>query len=127
MSIIAVPELAKPAIKSHHKARHLKKYALGPFAETCVEFRFAADIEKFDALDLALTELQIDQGWDLFIAYFNDRFHVAVSYYTEQSSVDAVVAAVTEVLSNTFGQAPELTVLAGDANYGDWDGSYHES
>ncbi|MBY6107539.1 hypothetical protein KUW19_13775 [Ferrimonas balearica] len=126
MSIIAVPEQAKPAIKSHHKARHLKKFALGPFAETCVEFRFAQDIEQFDALDDALTALQFEQGWDLFIAYFNNQFHVAVTYYTEQSSVDAVVEAVSAVLTQIFGQAPELTILAGDANYGDWEGSYHQ-
>ncbi|MBY5922950.1 hypothetical protein [Ferrimonas balearica] len=126
MSIISVPEQAKPAVKSHHKARHLKKFALGPFAETCVEFRFSQDIEQFDALDEALTALQMEQGWDLFIAYFNNQFHVAVTYFTEQGEVEAVVAAVSDVLAKIFGQAPELTVLAGDANYGDWEGSYHQ-
>ncbi len=126
MSIIVVPEQAKPAIKSHHKARHLKKFALGPFAETCVEFRFAQDIEQFDALDESLTALQMEQGWDLFIAYFNNQFHVAVTCYTEQSSVDEVVAAVSAELAKIFGQTPELTILAGDANYGDWEGSYHQ-
>lgn len=125
MSIIAVAEMAKPEIKSHHKPRHLKKFAVGPFAETCVEFRFAADLEKFDALDDALTAMQDEQGWELFVAYFNEKYHVAVSFFTDQESVDDAVATVTAILTETLGQAPELTVLAGDANYGLWDDSYN--
>ncbi len=39
MNIISVPEMAKPALKNHHKARHMKKMAIGPFAQTCAEIR----------------------------------------------------------------------------------------
>lgn len=123
MSVIAVPLLAKPEVKSHHKARHQKKFGIGAYAETCVEFRFAGDIEKFDGLDDALTELQGTEGWDLFIAYFNDKYHVAVSFFTAQESQDDVIAKIQGVINAQLGSV-DATILAGDANYGDWDGSY---
>ncbi|WP_028115850.1 hypothetical protein [Ferrimonas senticii] len=125
MSVIAVPNVVELELKRHHKPRHQKKLGIGAYAETCVEFRFEGDIEKFDAVDDALTELQIDKGWDLFIAYFNNKYHVAVSFYTQQESQDDVIAAVTGVLNAQLGTVA-TTILAGDANYGDWNGSYAE-
>ncbi|QIZ77620.1 hypothetical protein [Ferrimonas lipolytica] len=125
MSVTAVPLLAKPELKSHHKARHQKKYGIGAYAETCVEFRFEADIEKFDDLDDALTELQGTEGWDLFIAFFSKKYHVAVSFYTAQESQDEVIAKIQGVIKAQLGEVA-TTILAGDANYGDWDGSYAE-
>ncbi|WP_298444107.1 hypothetical protein [uncultured Ferrimonas sp.] len=125
MSVIAVPLLAKPELKSHHKARHQKKYGIGAYAEICVEFRFEGDIEKFDALDDALTELQGTEGWDLFIAYFNNKYHVAVSFFSAQESQDDVMAKIQGVVKAQLGDV-DATILVGDANYGDWDSSYAE-
>ncbi len=126
MSIITVPNVFTIEPKRHHKARHLKKFAIGPFAETCVELRFEAPIDQFDALDDALTELQNEHGWDLFIAYFNNRYHVAVNFFTGQEDQDAVIAKVKAVVIQGLGSEPAFTVLAGDANYGDWDASYEQ-
>jgi hypothetical protein len=123
MNIISVPEMAKPALKNHHKARHMKKMAIGPFAQTCAEIRFSADIEKFDQVDNALIECQQQQGWDLFIAYFNEQYHVAINFFTEQEEVDTVLEMANAVLVKELGEL-ELQVLVGDANYGDWDSCY---
>jgi len=123
MNIINVPELAKPEVKSHHKARHMKKMAIGPFSLTCAEMRFSADIEKFDEVDNALMACQQQQGWDLFIAYFNDQYHVAINFFTEQQDADAVIKLASEVIAKELGDV-ELQVLVGDANYGDWDSCY---
>ncbi|GAA4894978.1 hypothetical protein [Ferrimonas pelagia] len=126
MSVIAVENVFTVEQKPHHKPRHLKKFAIGPFAQTCVEFRFEGDIEKFDGVDDALTELQNEHGWDLFIAYFNNRYHVAVNFFTEQEAQDKVIELVQGVVTTALGAQPDFTVLAGDANYGDWDSSYAE-
>lgn len=123
MNIITVPEMAKPELKSHHKARHMKKMAIGPFAQTCAEIRFSADIEKFDQVDNALIQCQQQQGWDLFIAYFNGQYHVAIYFFTEQQDLNAVIETANAVIVNELGEV-ELQVLAGDANYGDWDSCY---
>ena len=123
MNIITVPEMAKPALKNHHKARHMKKMAIGPFAQTCAEIRFSADIEKFDQVDNALIACQQQQGWDLFIAYFNEQYHVAINFLSEQETVDSVLEIANAVLVKELGEL-ELQVLVGDANYGDWDSCY---
>ena len=123
MNIINVPELAKPQLKSHHKARHMKKMAIGPFSQTCAEIRFTADIEKFDQVDNALLECQQQQGWDLFIAYFNEQYHVAINFFTEQEDVNAVIETANAVIAKELGKV-ELQILVGDANYGDWDSCY---
>ena len=125
MNIINVPEMAKPEVKSHHKARHMKKMAIGPFAQTCAEIRFSADIEKFDQVDEALAECQQQQGWDLFIAYFNEQYHVAINFFTEQQDVNAVIEIANAIIVKQVGEV-ELQVLVGDANYGDWDSCYAE-
>jgi len=121
MNIITVPEMAKPIIKSHHKARHMKKMAVGPFSETCAELRFSGDIEKFDQVDDALIESQ--QNWELFTAYFNDQYHVAINFLTEQEDVNAMIEMAQAVIVKELGEI-ELQVLVGDANYGDWDSCY---
>ena len=121
MNIITVPEMAKPAIKSHHKARHMKKMAVGPFAQTCAELRFSGDIEKFDDVDDALIACQ--QNWDLFTAYFNDQYHVAINFFTEQEDLNAMIEMAHAVIVKELGDV-ELQVLVGDANYGDWDSCY---
>lgn len=121
MNIINVPEMAKPAIKSHHKARHMKKMAVGPFSQTCAEIRFSADIEKFEQVDDALIECQ--QNWDLFTAYFNEQYHVAINFYTEQEDLNAMIEMAYAVIVKEVGEV-ELQVLVGDANYGDWDSCY---
>ncbi|MGY5452754.1 hypothetical protein ACVFI8_17700 [Agarivorans sp. MS3-6] len=123
MTLITVPELAKPEVKSHHKARHLKKMAIGPFAQTCAEIRFVADIEKFDEVDAALVNTQQQQGWDLFIAYFNEQYHVAINFFTEQAELESVIETAKEAIVSVLGDT-ELQILAGDANYGDWDSCY---
>lgn len=123
MNIISVPEMAKPELKNHHKARHMKKMAIGPFAQTCAEIRFSADIEKFDQVDNALIECQQQQGWDLFIAYFNEQYHVAINFLSEQQEVNTVIEIANAVLVKELGEV-ELQVLVGDANYGDWDSCY---
>jgi len=123
MNIITVPEMAKPAIKSHHKARHLKKMAMGPFALTCAEIRFSADIEKFDEVDDALIACQ--QNWELFIAYFNEQYHVAINFLTEEEDLDTLLEMANTVITKEVGDV-ELQVLVGDANYGDWDSCYAE-
>ena len=123
MDIINVPELAKPVVKSHHKARHMKKMAIGPFSLTCAEIRFSADVEKFDDVDNALMECQQQQGWELFIAYFNDQYHVAINFFTEQQDINAVLEVASTVIAKQVGDI-ELQVLVGDANYGDWDSCY---
>ncbi|RKF13759.1 hypothetical protein DBZ36_18480 [Alginatibacterium sediminis] len=123
MNVIQVPVLNQPEAKSHHKARHLKKMAIGPFAQTCIEVRFEADIEQFDSLDDALGQLQESQGWDLFVAYFNNQFHAAVYFYTEQATLDSILEPLMAVVTNKLGDI-EVSLLAGDANYGDWDSVY---
>ena len=123
MNIITVPEMAKPEVKSHHKARHMKKMAIGPFAQTCAEIRFSADIEKFDDVDAALAQCQQQQGWDLFIAYFNEQYHVAINFFTEQEDLNAVLEIAAAVITKELGDI-ELQALVGDANYGDWDSCY---
>lgn len=123
MNIITVPETIKPELKSHHKARHMKKMAIGSFAQTCVEIRFSADIERFEDIDDALIECQQQQGWDLFIAYFNDQYHVAINFFTEQADADEVIEMVDKVIAQEVGDV-ELQVLVGDANYADWDSCY---
>lgn len=123
MNIISVPEMAKPAVKSHHKARHMKKMAIGPFSQTCAEIRFSGDIEKFDQVDNALLECQQQQGWDLFIAYFNEQYHVAIYFFTEQQDADAAIEIANAIIAKELGEV-ELQVLVGDANYGDWDSCY---
>jgi len=123
MNIITVPEMAKPAIKSHHKPRHLKKMAMGPFALTCAEIRFSADIEKFDEVDDALIACQ--QNWELFIAYFNEQYHVAINFLTEEEDLDTLLEMANTVITKEVGDV-ELQVLVGDANYGDWDSCYAE-
>jgi len=123
MNIITVPTMAKPTIKSHHKARHLKKMAMGPFSLTCAEIRFSADIEKFDDVDDALIACQ--QNWELFIAYFNEQYHVAINFLTEEEDLDAILEIANAVIIKEVGDV-ELQVLAGDANYGDWDSCYTE-
>lgn len=123
MNIINVPEMAKPELKNHHKARHMKKMAIGPFSQTCAELRFSGDIEKFDQVDTALVECQQQQGWDLFIAYFNEQYHVAINFFTEQADVNAVIEVANAVIAKELGEV-ELQVLVGDANYGDWDSCY---
>jgi hypothetical protein len=121
MNIITVPEMAKPTIKSHHKARHIKKMGLGPFAQTCAEIRFSSDIEKFEQVDDALIECQ--QNWDLFTAYFNKQYHVAIYFFTEQEDLNALLTIADTVIAKEVGEV-ELQVLVGDANYGDWDSCY---
>ncbi|WP_372870006.1 hypothetical protein [Shewanella sp.] len=123
MTVIAVPELERPQIKSHHKPRHLKKLALGPWAETCIEFRFEADEEKFEQLDEVLASQELENGWDLLIAFYNERYHVSVSFFSGQGSVADVANSVAESIRKVFGDLP-LTIYAGDANYGDWDTTY---
>ncbi|WP_432458923.1 hypothetical protein [Agarivorans sp. QJM3NY_25] len=123
MTIIAVPELAKPEIRNHHKLRHLKKMAIGPFAQTCAEIRFVTDIEKFDEIEAALVQAQQQQTWELFIAYFNQQYHVAITFLTEQTPLEEVLTTATEVITELAGPV-ELDILAGDANYGDWDSCY---
>ena len=123
MNIITVPEMAKPELKTHHKARHMKKMAIGPFSQTCAEIRFSADIEKFDQVDTALIECQQQQGWDLFIAYFNEQYHVAINFFTEQEDVNTVIKMANEIIVKELGEV-EMQVLVGDANYGDWDSCY---
>ena len=123
MNIISVPEMAKPELKRHHKARHMKKMAIGPFAQTCAEIRFSADIEKFDQVDTALVQCQQQQGWDLFIAYFNEQYHVAINFFTEQEDVNTVIEMANAIIVKELGNV-ELQVLVGDANYGDWDSCY---
>lgn len=121
MNIINVPVIATPIVKSHHKARHLKKMAVGPFAQTCAELRFSADIEKFDQVDDALIACQ--QNWELFTAYFNEQYHVAINFLTEQEDLDAMLEMAKSVIVKEVGEV-ELQVLVGDANYGDWDSCY---
>jgi len=121
MNIINVPELEKPEIKNHHKARHMKKMVVGPFSVTCAEIRFSADIEKFDQVDSALIECQ--QNWELFIAYFNDQYHVAINFLTEQEDLNDLLALANAVITKEVGEV-DLQVLVGDANYGDWDSCY---
>lgn len=121
MNITIVPELAKPSIKSHHKARHMKKMAIGPFSQTCAEIRFSGDIEKFDLVDTALIES--NQNWDLFIAYFNDQYHVAIYFFTEQEDADALLTLANDIIVKELGTV-ELQILMGDASYGDWDSCY---
>ena len=121
MNIITVPETFKPIIKSHHKARHMKKMAIGPFSQTCVEFRFSADIEKFEQVDDALIDSQ--QNWDLFTAYFNEQYHVAINFFTEQEEVNAMIEIATAVIIKEVGDV-DFQILIGDANYGDWDSCY---
>jgi len=123
MNIITVPEMAKPEVKNHHKARHMKKMAIGPFSQSCAEIRFSADIAQFDAVDDALIECQQQKGWDLFIAYFKDQYHVAVNFYTEQEEVTDVIAVAKAAIVKVLGDV-ELQILVGDANYGDWDSCY---
>lgn len=123
MNIITVAEMAKPELKRHHKARHMKKMAIGPFAQTCAEIRFSADIEKFDQVDSALVQCQQQQGWDLFIAYFNEEYHLAIYFLTEQDDANAVLEMANAIIVKELGEV-ELQVLVGDANYGDWDNSY---
>ena len=123
MNIISVPEMAIPTIKSHHKARHLKKMAVGPFAQTCAEIRFSADIEKFEQVDDALIESQ--QNWDLFTAYFNDQYHIAIYFSTDQEDLDELLTLANTIIVAEVGDV-ELQVLVGDANYGDWDSCYAE-
>ncbi len=125
MAVITVPFVVQPELKPHHKARHQKKLGIGAYAETCVEFRFAGDIDKFDAVDDALTDLQGTEGWDLFIAYFNEQYHVAVSFFTLQESQDEVISKVLGAVNSQLGDV-DATILVGDANYGDWDSSYVE-
>tara|TARA_R110001583_G_scaffold115465_2_gene265961 strand:- start:3021 stop:3392 length:372 start_codon:yes stop_codon:yes gene_type:complete len=121
MNIITVPDMFKPTIKNHHKARHMKKMAIGPFSQTCVEFRFNADIEKFEQVDDALIESQ--QNWDLFTAYFNDQYHVAINFFTEQEELNTMIEVATAIIIKEIGDV-EFQILAGDANYGDWDSCY---
>jgi hypothetical protein len=121
MNIITVPEMEKPTIKSHHKARHMKKMAVGPFAQTCAEIRFSADIEKFDQVDDALIECQ--QNWDLFTAYFNEQYHVAINFFTDQEDLNAMIEIACAVIVKEVGDV-EFQILVGDANYGDWDSCY---
>lgn len=121
MNIISVPALANPIVKAHHKRRHLKKMAVGPFAQTCAEMRFSADIEKFDHVDDALIDCQ--QNWELFIAYFNEQYHVAINFLTEEESLETLLDLAKTVIEKEVGPI-ELQVLVGDANYGDWDSCY---
>ena len=121
MNIITVPEMAKPTIKSHHKARHMKKMAVGPFAQTCAELRFSGDIEKFENVDDALIACQ--QNWELFTAYFNEQYHVAINFLTAQEDLTAMIEMAQAVIEKELGDV-ELQVLVGDANYGDWDSCY---
>jgi len=121
MNIITVPELAKPIVKSHHKARHMKKMAMGPFSETCAELRFSGDIEKFDQVDDALIACQ--QNWALFTAYFNNQYHVAINFLTEQEDLMAMIEIAQTAIVKELGEV-ELQILVGDANYGDWDSCY---
>ncbi|GGB00564.1 hypothetical protein [Agarivorans gilvus] len=123
MQIISVPDMAKPEVKRHHKARHLKKMAIGPYAQSCAELRFTADIEKFDELDAALANSQQQQSWELFIAYFNQQYHVAINYLTEQAELDEVLQQAQATIEACLGKV-DIQVLAGDANYGDWDSCY---
>ncbi len=94
---------------------------MGPFSLTCAEIRFSADIEKFDDVDDALIACQ--QNWELFIAYFNDQYHVAINFLTEEEDLDAILEIANAVIIKEVGDA-ELQVLVGDANYGDWDSYY---
>jgi len=126
MNIITIPETIKPELKSHHKARHMKKMAIGSFAQTCIEIRFDADIEKFDDVDSALIECQQQHGWDLFIAYFNDQYHVAINFFTEQADVNEVIEMMNDIIAKELGDV-ELQILVGDANYADWDSCYVDS
>jgi len=121
MKIINVPEMAKPVVKSHHKARHMKKMAVGPYSQTCAEIRFSADIEKFDQVDDALIECQ--QNWELFIAYFSEQYHIAINFFTEQEDLNAMLEIANAAITKQVGEV-ELQVLVGDANYGDWDSCY---
>lgn len=121
MNIITVPDMAKPIIKRHHKARHLKKMAIGPFSQTCAELRFSADIEKFEQVDDALIKCQ--QNWELFTAYFNEQYHVAINFLTAQEDLNAIIEMTQAVIVKELGDV-ELQVLVGDANYGDWDSCY---
>ena len=121
MNIINVPAMAKPVVKSHHKPRHMKKMAVGPFTQTCAELRFSGDIEKFDDVDDALIACQ--QNWELFTAYFNEQYHVAINFLTEQEDLDAMIEMANAVIVKELGTV-ELQVLVGDANYGDWDSCY---
>ncbi len=123
MQIITVPDLAKPEVKRHHKARHLKKMAIGPYAQSCAELRFAADIEKFDELDAALANSQQQQTRELFIAYFNQQYHVAINYLSEQAELDEVLRQAQTTIEACLGKVA-IQVLTGDANYGDWDSCY---
>ncbi|MEH6451678.1 MAG: hypothetical protein V7782_01430 [Psychromonas sp.] len=123
MNIITVAEIAKPIIKSHHKARHMKKMAVGPFAQTCAEFRFSADIEKFEQVDEALMECQ--QNWDLFTAYFNDQYHIAINFFTDQEDLNAMLEVAHTAIVKQVGDV-ELQVLVGDANYSDWASCYED-
>ncbi len=68
--------------------------------------------EKFDQVDNALIECQQQQGWDLFIAYFNEQYHVAINFFTEQEEVDTVLEMANAVLVNELGKL-ELQVLVG--------------
>lgn len=121
MNIINVPEMATPILKSHHKKRHMKKMAIGPFAQTCAEIRFSADIEKFDDVDDAF--IACEQNWELFTAYFNDQYHVAVNFMTDHEDLDTMLEIAQKVIVAEVGDV-ELQVLVGDANYGDWDSCY---
>ncbi|WP_026973009.1 hypothetical protein [Aliagarivorans marinus] len=119
MEIISIPNYFKPEVKRHHKHRHMKKMAIGPYAVDCLELRFAADVERFEELDDALVTLEADNGWDIFHAYFDNQDHVAVSYFADLEERDQVLSKVKAVVEGFF-PLDEAKVYHGDANYGDW-------
>ncbi|WP_163935127.1 hypothetical protein [Paraferrimonas sp. SM1919] len=125
MSIINVESPYTPEVKSHHKPRHLKKLAIGEFREDCLEIRFEGDIEQFEAFDNDLVELQQQQGYGLFIAYFGNRYHLALNYYQQQHQPQDVLSNTKAVINKYFPNA-ELSCYCGDAHYGDWNSAYSE-
>ncbi|TKB51505.1 hypothetical protein FCL40_02825 [Ferrimonas sediminicola] len=125
MNIIPVAEFAKPEVKRHHKPRHLKKMGIGEFASTCIHIRFAADLEQFDKLDDAVFAAANDNV-GTFLAYFNNQYHVAIHFYTKDAKVEQEAARLAGIIEAALGSKPELTIYAGDENYGDWDATFED-
>ncbi|SDI63528.1 hypothetical protein SAMN04488540_102282 [Ferrimonas sediminum] len=123
MKITAVAEFPKPEVKRHHKPRHLKKLAIGEFASTCVHIRFDGDIALFEKLDEAVFNAANDTV-GTFLAYFNNQYHVAIHFFTAEASIEEQAARIAALIEETLGSKPELTIFAGDENYGDWDATF---
>ncbi|TKB56687.1 hypothetical protein [Ferrimonas aestuarii] len=125
MKITPVAEFAKPEIKAHHKPRHLKKMAIGEFASTCIHIRFEADINEFDKLDEAVFNAANDTV-GTFLAFFNNQYHIAIHFFTAEAEIETEAKRIADIVTATLGSTPEVTIFAGDENYGDWDATFEQ-